>query len=499
MGKKRTLRKAWSIAEKLEAVQAYKNGLTLGEVGGLFGMSTTTVGEWVRKHERGGIAALENSPRGVREGAPSPKVAAAAEMVAQVKQEQPEAGVGKVQGVLYRRGFLDLARETVRKILRGQGHGPILGRSRRRNAPTKVRFFERANPNELWQTDIMTFMIKGQYRVYLIGFMDDHSRFLVGWGLYRFQTQANVMEVFRAATEKHGLPKEVLSDNGRQYYSWRGKSSFTAMLVKLGIRHVRSRPYHPQTLGKIESFWRNVLQECLFRTPVQTFEDAQAKIGEYAEYYNFKRPHQGIGNVTPSDRYYGVAGQVKQIVEANTEKVAAAEGRVGEYRPPAYIVGSMGGKELRVVARDAEVVLKDVGAEKVESGNAEVIDGRASESREAAQSAGAAGPDPVGAGAAPARDGAVPGGGSVAGAVLPVDAGRAGGGIGCVGSQGAGAQGCAPGEGAEPGPEVPGAGGAPGGPGPATAQGAGPLEAVGGDGAADHRAQCLGTHAGGQV
>lgn len=496
MGKRKSVKKGWSIAEKLEAVQAYKNGLTLSEVGGLFGMSTTTVGEWVRKHERGGIAGLENAPRGGHEGGVSPKVAAAAEVVAQAKKEYPEAGVGKVQGVVYRRGLLDLARETVRKILRGQGHGPILGRSRRRNAPTKVRFFERASPNELWQTDIMTFMIKGQYRVYLIGFMDDHSRFLVGWGLYRFQTQANVMEVFRAATEKHGLPKEVLSDNGRQYYSWRGKSSFTAMLVKLGIRHVRSRPYHPQTLGKIESFWRNVLQECLFRTPVQAFEDAVAKIGDYAEYYNFKRPHQGIGNVTPSDRYYGVAGQVKQIVEANTEKVAAAEGRVGEYRPPAYIVGSIGGKELRVVAKEAEVVLKDAGPEKVESRDAEVSHGPFAESREAAEPAGAAGVDPAGPCPAGAGDGAVPVCERVAGAVLPVDAGGAGGGAQGAGGEGAGAEGGASGEGREPGPEAGRAGGAAGEGAAGAAQGPGPLAAAGGDGQADRAEERLGAGAG---
>ena len=127
----------------------------------------------------------------------------------------------------------------------------------------------------------MSFMIKGQYRVYVIGFLDDHSRFIVGWGLYRFQTAANVVEVFRAGIEKHGLPKEVLSDNGRQYYSWRGRSKFTEMLTKLGIRHIRSRPYHPQTCGKIESFWRNVIQECLAKTPLGSFEEAKEKLGEY--------------------------------------------------------------------------------------------------------------------------------------------------------------------------------------------------------------------------
>ncbi|MBI4679582.1 MAG: transposase, partial [Elusimicrobia bacterium] len=425
MGKKKSLKKVWAVSEKLEAVQACENGLSYTEVGEIFGMSHTTVRAWARKYERGGLAGLENAPKGGERGVSSPKAEAAAVVVAEVKACEPEAGVGKVQGALYRRGFLDMARETVRRILRGQGHGPVVVRSRRRN-PRK--HFERATPNELWQTDIMTFMIKGQYRVYLIGFMDDNSRFLAGWGLYRFQTADNVLEVFRAAIEKHGMPKEVLSDNGRQYYTWRGKSKFSVLLTKLGIRHIRSRPYHPQTLGKIESFWRNVLQECLMRTPVGTFEEAREKIGEYAEYYNFKRPHQGIGNLFPSDRYYGVGTQVQQIVEANTADVEASEGSVAEYRAPTYLVGNIGGKELRMVARDAEVVLRDAPAEKVESGGAKESHGPDAKSGEAAESAGAAGPDPAGAGEAGAGQEALRAGVRVEGAVLPVDASGAGGG-----------------------------------------------------------------------
>ena len=259
----------------------------------------------------------------------------------------------------------------------------------------------------------MTFMLKGQYRVYMIGFMDDNSRFMVGWGLYRFQKGDNVQEVFRAAIEKRGMPKEVLSDNGRQYHSWRGKSKFTTMLTKLGIRHIRSRPYHPQTCGKIESFWRNLYQECLTKVPLATFEEAEAKIGEYIEYYNFKRPHQGIGNLIPSDRYYGVAGQVKQIIAGNTAAVQEALPTAAGYTPPTYLVGNIGGRELRLVAKDAEVTLSSLPEEK--------INGDTNKTCEPAGAAGA-----YTAGDRPPADGGepMPAGGSIAGAVLPVDAGE---------------------------------------------------------------------------
>jgi transposase InsO family protein len=413
------------VAEKLEAVQARQKGLTLDEVRSLYGMSATTVADWVRAYEQSGIGGLEAGPRGGVVGEVSAKVEAAGAIVEQIAQENPTAGIGKVQGELYRRGFLDMARETVRRLLRGQGRGPQPRGLRRRNKPPQVKSFERANPNDLWQTDIMTFMLKGQYRTYLIGYMDDNSRFIVGWGLHRFQTTAHVQEVFRAAIEKHGMPKEVLSDNGRQYHSWRGKSQFTDMLLKLGIRHIRSRPYHPQTCGKIESFWRNLYQECLSKVPLSTFEEAVEKIGEYIEYYNFKRPHQGIGNMMPSDRYYRVDGQVKQIIEANTAKVEEQTAPPSGYKAPTYIIGNIGGKELRVVAKDAEVSLSD----------------EPSHENQDAGTARAAGPDPDGAGSACADTGSVPGGGSVAGAVLPVDGAGEGSEPEGAGGPGAGPQG----------------------------------------------------------
>lgn len=356
-----------SISEKLEIIQAREKGLKLEEIKRLYCVGYASIKKWEEAYNRNGIAGLEQTGKGGMPRDISRQVEAAEKVLEDVQPQEPNAGVGKVQGALYRRGFLNLAKETVRRLLRRKGQGPIVKRKGIRNKPKKFRQFERALPNEMWQTDIMTFMLKGQYRVYMIGFMDDHSRFIVGWGLYRFQTAANVMEVFRAGIEKHGMPKEVLSDNGRQYYTWRGKSKFTEMLTKLGIRHIRSRPYHPQTLGKVESFWRNLYQECLSQLPLSSFEEAREKISTYIEYYNFKRPHQGIGNLIPSDRFYKVAGQVQQIIEQNTAQVRENSFPMGEYHSPAYLVGNLGGKELRIVARDAEVSLEEKKPEIVES------------------------------------------------------------------------------------------------------------------------------------
>ncbi len=472
-------KKVFGIAEKLEIVQTRQQGLSLADVAKMYGASQYSIRRWAQAYERSGLAGLETAPAG-RPRRHSQKVEAAEQIVKDVVKADPDAGIGKVQGALYRQGFLQMARETVRSLLRRNGVGPQEVKVKRRNKPIRVRSFERACPNDLWQTDIMTFMLRGQYRVYMIGFMDDNSRFLVGWGLYRFQKGENVMEVFRAAIEKRGMPKEVLSDNGRQYHSWRGTSKFTSMLTKLGIRHIRSRPYHPQTCGKIESFWRNLNQECLTKHPLATFEEAQAKIGEYIEYYNFKRPHQGIANLIPSDRYYGVAGQVKQIIAGNTAVVQEAMPTAAGYTPPTYLVGNIGGRELRLVAKDAEVTL---------SGPEERLDGNTDKTGEPA---GAAGADPAGDRAAGDGGSAVPAGGSIAGAVLPVDETGADVGAESAGGETAGAESRVEDPGEGPG-ESAGAAGAPGAGIGEAAQGADLREVGCEDGAADNPAQRVGT------
>jgi putative transposase len=82
----------------------------------------------------------------------------------------------------------------------------------------------------------------GRY-AYLIAFMDDYSRFLTGADLFRSPTAANVLEVFRVAAGEFPPPKEMLTDQGRQYTSWRGDSRFEAEMKKNGIHHFKSRPH----------------------------------------------------------------------------------------------------------------------------------------------------------------------------------------------------------------------------------------------------------------
>jgi transposase InsO family protein len=70
---------------------------------------------------------------------------------------------------------------------------------------------------------------------------------------------------------EYGVPKEMLTDNGRQYTNWRGTTRFEKELIKDRVKHIRSRPHHPMTLGKIERFWKSILNEFLQRAQFTSY------------------------------------------------------------------------------------------------------------------------------------------------------------------------------------------------------------------------------------
>jgi integrase-like protein len=224
--------------------------------------------------------------------------------------------------------------------------------------PDKVRHFERAAANQLWQTDLFTFVLKRQNRrVYLVAFLDDHSRYVVSYGLHASQSTALVLEVLRAGLTSYGAPQEILTDNGSQYVTWRGKSAFSKELDKRGIKQVVARPRHPQTLGKIERFWGTLWRECIESAVFIDMGDAQRRIGLFIDHYNFQRPHQGIDGLVPADRYFGAASEVLRSLQARVSANALELARHGVPKEPLYLTGQVGGKPVSLHAEGERVIL----------------------------------------------------------------------------------------------------------------------------------------------
>jgi len=255
--------------------------------------------------------------------------------------------------------------------------------------PDRPRRFERDEPSSLWQSDIFTFTLKREnVRVYLVGYLDDHSRFLVGYGLHASASSALVREVLLAAIANFGAPKEVLTDQGPQYYSWRGKSAFRRLLDARGIRHVVAAARHPQTLGKLERFWGTLWRECVETAIFRGLEDARRRVGHFVDHYNFQRPHRGLDGLVPADRFFGAAPQVKETLAARVAANALDLARHGTPRKTFYLTGRVGDESLSLHAEGDRVVLTK------EDGTREEVD-LAATGRRARDGEEAPDPDPV--------------------------------------------------------------------------------------------------------
>ena len=273
-----------------------------------------------------------------------------------LKGAHPDWGCQRISDMLLRGPALPASPAAVARVLHEEGYEGV--ESPTTPHPPKVQSFERARPNQLWQTDLFTFVLKRQNRrVYLVAFLDDHSRFITGYGLHASQSTALVLEVFRAAITGLGTPEEVLTDNGSQYVTWRGKSVFAKECEKRGIKQVVASPQRPQTLGKIERFWGTLWRECVESAVFTDLGDARTRVGLYIDHYNFQRPHQGIGGSTPADRFFGAAEEVKRTLLARVAANALELARQGVPKAPFYLTGQAGGQPFSVHAEGERVIL----------------------------------------------------------------------------------------------------------------------------------------------
>ena len=323
------------------------------------GANLKSLGAWIKRYREEGEQGLKLKPKGKKgrqQVHPETK-----EKIIELKKQYPIFGIKRISDLLKRVFFLKASPETVRKTLHEE---KLIEKERQkpRKNPQKPRFFARTRPNQMWQTDIFSFRLGGQ-AAYLLAFIDDYSRYMVGLGLYRRQTAENLLEVYRRATGEYNCPAEMLTDNGRQYTNWRGTTRFEKELKKDRIKHIRSQSHHPMTLGKIERFWKTIWTEFLDRCQFDCMETAQQRIALWIKYYNHQRPHQGIGGLCPADRYFEVTGEVRQVIERGIEKNTLEQALRGRSEQAFYMVGRMNGQSVVLEAEKGKVKLNVDGVE----------------------------------------------------------------------------------------------------------------------------------------
>ncbi len=167
------------------------------------------------------------------------------------------------------------------------------------------RRFQAELPNECWQADTTHWALADGTEVEILNVIDDHSRLLVASRAFVTAKAADVVETFHQGASELGLPASMLTDNGAIFTaeSRRGACAIELELIGLGIDFKHSRPYHPQTCGKVERFHQTLKRWLARQRRVATTAALQAQLDSFRAYYNSIRPHRALGRRTPAEAF----------------------------------------------------------------------------------------------------------------------------------------------------------------------------------------------------
>ena len=289
------------MSRRLEfVVLATQAGLALSELCRRFGVSRKTGYKWLRRYQSGGKEALADRSRRPRRS-PRQIAPAVAEAVIALRKETTWGG-RKLRQRLQALGQTEVpAASTCTQILR---RADLLIPER---TAGPMQRFERPQPNELWQMDHKGHVAtqSGQ-RCHPLTVLDDHSRFNLVLDAAGNERTLTVQTALTAAFERYGLPEAILCDNGGVWgrlNSSTGHTLLSVWLLRLGVRVLHGRPYHPQTQGKEERFHRTLNAELLSRHTWRDLAHCAAEFSRYRYRYNQERPHDALLGATPASRY----------------------------------------------------------------------------------------------------------------------------------------------------------------------------------------------------
>lgn len=268
-------------------------------------ISRQTFYVWRRRYLAEGLEGLEPRSRAPKR---SPKriCVDVEDAVVAVRKELAELGVDNgpvtIEWHLRRRGLTAVpSPATIWRILVRRGF--VIPEPRKR-PKSSLRRFEASAPNELWQADAIDWMI-ATATVKILSFLDDHSRVAVRVKAVAEATSVATWIAFSEASAAWGVPLGQLNDNGLNFSGrLRGfEVYFEIQLRTIGVVAKTSRPYHPQTCGKVERF-QQTLKKWLRRQPVaRDLDELQAQLDVFVDYYNHHRPHRAVGRRTPIEAW----------------------------------------------------------------------------------------------------------------------------------------------------------------------------------------------------
>jgi transposase InsO family protein len=280
-------------------------GKSAREVARAHEISKTWIYELIRRYRAGGYEALEprsRRPRSCSHETSPEIVRAIVELRGELETQGHDAGAETIAYHLAQTQKDIPSVSTIWRILRREGL--VLPEPHKRPRSSLIRFCAEL-PNEMWQTDITAWQLASGEVVEILNLVDDHSRLFLGSDVYTRVKAADVVASFHKAAQLHGAPASLLSDNGAVFTgSYRhGKVLLEYELERLGVQFKSSRPYHPQTCGKVERLHQTLKRYLARQESAQTLSELQEQLDGFVRYYNHIRPHRALGRQIPLQAY----------------------------------------------------------------------------------------------------------------------------------------------------------------------------------------------------
>ena len=296
--------------ERLLLIAQYRAGaVPMTELCRRAGVSRKTAYKWLARYAAEGAAGLSDRTRAPHVQAQRTPDWVAKRLVA-FKRKHRTWGPKKLVAALHRRepNVAWPAPSTVSEIL--AAHGLVKHRKRRQRVPAYGDPLQPCDaPNDVWTADF-----KGQFRTgdrtycYPLTIADGFSRFLLGCEAYVQVNHCFTQPGFQRAFERYGVPKTIRTDNGPPFANRGiGISRLAAWWIKLGIRHERIEPGHPEQNGRHERMHRSLKADTT-NPPAKTLRGQQRRFDRWREEFNHDRPHEALDLRPPAD-LYGVSGR----------------------------------------------------------------------------------------------------------------------------------------------------------------------------------------------
>jgi len=353
-------------------------GRSYRDVAAAHGVSKSWVAKLVARFKQGGYDAVAPRSKAAKRVA-NRSPAELEDRIVRIRKKLSDDGFDAgAQTIHYHLSLTDPSPpsvSTIWRILKRRGF--VTPQPHKRPRSSYVRF-EASLPNETWQSDVTFFELKDTTKVEILNFIDDFSRVCVASKVLRVTSAPDVVASLYEAGRAWGLPASLLTDNGCIYTAAyrHGYSAMESELFHLGIGYKHSRPYHPQTCGKVERFHQTLKKFLAKQPPAATIAELQAHVDRFVAYYNEIRPHRAKGRKPPRAAFDSrdkarprkVDNTMSKELRVRHDKVDIDGSVTLRYRSKLHHIGMgnalrgarvimlVAGRDIRVLSKDGELL-----------------------------------------------------------------------------------------------------------------------------------------------